>query len=681
MRVHWTRVTTVGSVAPAGREGHTASLSSTRVYTFGGLENGIRVSKLMSFDLERHRWIEHDGEGAVGGTLGDSGSSLVGSKSFAGSAGSKSAVGSLADDSTSSQRAGYVPPPRCYHGSWVVGHRLLYFGGEGATSNPAQSTTGSLLDSAQKDAGFKESQVFSDPATQRRTRRVCFDDVVLFNTINGSWETVKSGLAPLPRKGHSCTLVGSDNDAVVVVFGGEPSGKAAPMNDLHTVSVGSLLSGVAMWEKQRLLGDVPAPRHGHSAVALPGTPPPKSSQKKGSTPAAGDTLTMAAMANLDGETASHQSQVIVFGGTGGGGLLFNDVYAYGLTTKNWEAVLCDGNAPAPRYGHTAQLIPARRKSRHHHHHHHAEGEKSQPYRMGAASPIMVVFGGVTRTGSELTFCRDIHVLDLDTRTWSELRTTHLYPSARYGHAMVLLDNRFEPELDPAEIAYREAKESAGPGGEESEEATSLKLAAAAAAKRRAPYPKHNHVHIGTLLVFGGLNNHYCSSEIWAAEIQMMRRGRETWGDGFDNEMAALGAVVESPERSRRRRAPDVPAAQFEEVNRALMHERKAKIRAEEALIAERKLKQEALAEVRRLKAHIEEAEVTTAQVRKEAQAQIDRVRREGEEERAHLERLRTELDESRHLLSMMDLQGSLRVRAWKEKAEAAEQELIRRGGL
>jgi hypothetical protein len=60
MRVHWTRVTAVGSRAPAGREGHTASLSSGKVYTFGGLENGARVAKLESFDLQRRRWKDEN---------------------------------------------------------------------------------------------------------------------------------------------------------------------------------------------------------------------------------------------------------------------------------------------------------------------------------------------------------------------------------------------------------------------------------------------------------------------------------------------------------------------------------------------------------------------------------------------------------------------------------------------
>ena len=692
MRVHWTRVTTVGSRAPAGREGHTASLADNgRVYTFGGLENGVRVAKLECFDLQRHRWTSetcHSGGASNVSSDGIVGGSKLSMDGFDGGKSDGSGVGE--DGEVISDKN--VPPPRCYHGSWVVGHRLVYFGGEGATSSPApsatmsMSTSSKLLNNDGKDNinGFKSSQVFSDPATQRRTRRVCFDDVVLYNTIDGTWEVVKSGLAPLPRKGHTCTLVGSSNEAQVVVFGGEPSGKGAPMNDIHTVSVGSLLSGVAMWEKPRPAGDVPAPRHGHTAVALVGT----ENRNKSSKISDNNTLTRATMAELNNssDVGSAESQVIVFGGTGGGGLLFNNVFSYGLVSKTWEEVLCEGAAPVPRYGHTAELIPGRKKSGSHHHHNlsqdNAGGKQQEPYRMGGAYPLMVVFGGVTRTGSELTFCRDIQVLDLHTRTWSELRTTHLYPSARYGHAMVLLNDRFEPEVDAAELAYLEEKlnPATGPNKKDETALKELELAAAAAAKKRAPYPKQNYVHVATLLVFGGLNQHYCSSEIWAAEIQMMRRGRETWGDGFDSEMAALGAGADdtgSPSPGRRLRAPDVPASQFEEVNRALMLERKAKIRAEEMLIAERKLKQDALTEVKRLRGCVEAAETTMAEVRREAQAQVERVRREGENERVQLERLRAELDESRHLLSMMDLQGSLRVRAWQEKAQAAEKELAR----
>ena len=293
LRVHWSKVTAVGSLAPAGREGHTASLAGHRVYTFGGLENGVRVSKLLSFDLQRRRWAEHRGGGidphGVPPTAAvsdpDANAAAAAAAAAAAPAAAHRSTVSSATENPEVPLLDQTPPPRCYHAAWVVGHRLLYFGGEGSSSaaptgkaaKARRSNTGAPGvagdGAAVPRAGFKASDVFDSPATQRRTRRVCFDDVVLYNTLDHTWDVVKSGLAPLPRKGHTSTMVGQGNDAQVVVFGGEPSGKGHPMNDVHTVSVGSLLGSVAMWKKQRPRGDVPAPRHGHSAVGLPGSTP------------------------------------------------------------------------------------------------------------------------------------------------------------------------------------------------------------------------------------------------------------------------------------------------------------------------------------------------------------------------------------------------------------------------
>ena len=493
LRVHWETVSTVGSLAPSGREGLTSDVVNGSVYTFGGLENGRRVSNLMSFDLTNHRWLSQKDRQALmaGGDIG-SGVTTVGNRN-------PENPEQIDRGETEPESVPCSPPaPRCYHDSWVVGHRLLCFGGEGSTSNVEKET---------RD-GFKNSEVFDEPATQRRTRRVCFDDVGLYNTIDHTWETVKSGLAPLPRKGHSCTMVGNDADAQVVVFAGEPSGKGMAMNDTHCVSVGSLLEGVAMWEKQRPLGDIPSPRHGHTAVSL-----------------------------VDGSKKADQPYLVVFGGTGGGGLLFNDVYTFGLVTKEWEIVICDGISPPPRYGHTAAMIPKRQR--------HAKGSSGVQYKSGGRDPLMVVFGGVTRNGSELTFCRDMQILNMTTKNWSEIRTTHLYPSPRYGHAMVVLENNFEAELQEEGLATKED-----------------------------PYTSSNTIHVCKLLIFGGLNQRYCSNEIWSAEIQMMKDGRETWGDGFDDEQPPAWATGGDASSSRKKGRSSVSGEEFETVNRELMKERK-----------------------------------------------------------------------------------------------------------
>jgi hypothetical protein len=617
MRVHWEVVETVGSLAPSGREGHSADLiNNSSVYTFGGLENGERVSKLLSFDLKTHRWLAQSDRSSI-------------QMKERGEESSNTIDGEDMPELVTTE----TPLPRCYHDSWVVGHRLLCFGGEGSSSNADKETK----------EGFHNSSVFDDPATHRRTRRVCFDDVSLYDTLSHTWEVVKSGLAPLPRKGHTCTMVGKGTDAQVIVFGGEPSGKGAPMNDTHCVSVKSLLEGVAMWEKQRPLGDTPSPRHGHTAVAMVDIPHHNKHHHNSGKKDDGS-----------GSNDGDQPYLVVFGGTGGGALLFNDVYTFGLVTKEWEMVQCDGVCPSPRYGHTASLVPKR---------HPVNGvyvgtggngtggngtggngtggggEKKQYY-MGNFHPIMIVFGGVTRNGSELSFLRDMQILNMRTKTWSEVRTTHLYPSPRYGHSMVLLEAPFQAQE-----------------------------------KTNDPYTSSNHVHVCKLLIFGGLNSRYCSNEIWSAEIQMMKSGRETWGDGFDDGIiGGMGSSNESPSKKRSTKR-SVSGQEFEEVNRELMKERKLKILAEERLIAERKLKQQALEEINRLKSRVEQIEKDMMRTRREAELKVERVVQSGENDRRQLDVLRGELDEKGRLLGLMDLRGQIRVKQWQKRAADAEEKL------
>ena len=46
-----------------------------------------------------------------------------------------------------------------------------------------------------------------------------------------------------------------------------------------------------------------------------------------------------------------------------------------------------------------------------------------------------MFGGVTRHGADLAFCRDLYTLDTGTMTWSEVKLGYSLPNARYGHTM------------------------------------------------------------------------------------------------------------------------------------------------------------------------------------------------------------------------------------------------------
>ena len=56
-----------------------------------------------------------------------------------------------------------------------------------------------------------------------------------------------------------------------------------------------------------------------------------------------------------------------------------------------------------------------------------------------------MFGGVTRHGADLAFCRDLYTLDTGTMTWSEVKLGYSLPNARYGHTMgVVAPRRGQP---------------------------------------------------------------------------------------------------------------------------------------------------------------------------------------------------------------------------------------------
>ena len=79
--------------------------------------------------------------------------------------------------------------------------------------------------------------------------------------------------------------------------------------------------------------------------------------------------------------------------------------------------------------------------------------------------------------------------------------------------------------------------------------------------------------------------------------------------------------------------------------------------------------------IARLQSQLERVEEDMVRTRKDADAKIERVRASGIEDRKQIDVLREELSESRRLLSLMDLSGQIRVRAWQQRAVEAEERL------
>ena len=122
-----------------------------------------------------------------------------------------------------------------------------------------------------------------------------------------TWELIPTALSPLPRKSHATCVASHCGTAVVILFGGAPSGRKDPSNALYWVESASLeghnnKAKVAMWNRAAAKGAPPAPRYGHSCTRI--------------------TI----------------NKLAVFGGSGSNGELYNDVAI--LDTENfvWSIV-------------------------------------------------------------------------------------------------------------------------------------------------------------------------------------------------------------------------------------------------------------------------------------------------------------------------------------------------------
>ncbi|KAK4799880.1 hypothetical protein SAY86_025245 [Trapa natans] len=99
------------------------------------------------------------------------------------------------------------------------------------------------------------------------------------------------------------------------------------------------------------------------------------------------------------------SRLIVFGGEDGKRRLLNDIHILDLVTLSWESVETMQVPPAPRFDHTSAV----------------HGER-----------YLLVFGGCSHS----VFYNDLHVLDLQTKEWSQPETQGDQITARAGHAGV-----------------------------------------------------------------------------------------------------------------------------------------------------------------------------------------------------------------------------------------------------
>eukprot|EP00943_MAST-04B_sp_MAST-4B-sp1_P003600 g3600.t1 len=578
LRSNWHLSEIAGSFVPGGRESATLNWINNCLYVFGGLEMGSRSQSLLKFDVETHRWYEYP-------TLEN------------------------------------APEPRCSHSSWVIGNKLFIFAGEGKglNSNEEMTAAEKKFFTTEEKYSVKSSDVFKEPKAIRGIRRICFDNIVCFDTIDETWTQIRSGLSPLPRKGHSSVIVGENvTDATLVIFGGAPSGTGRPMNDLHTVGTANLVDGVAMWSKKKPSGPTPSPRYGHACVSVSSSAEVLSG-------------------SITGNAIGSKGCMILFGGTAGTGELFNDVHIYDVEANDWQPLVCQGQIPSPRHGHSAQIIP------------HSTSRNA-----GLEEPLLVTYGGVMRNGTETSFSRDLHILHLKNRHWTLVKTSHLFPSPRYGHTLVLNPN-IKPwyhglPLPPKPDDKHESKE----------------MIAKRDAYQQFQIGTGEAVSFGTMFLFGGLNSMYCSGELWTGWLEMRNPG---------GQFAFTGNMNPSPQRLGK------AAAMIEQLENVVMAEKKQRLKADALLMREKDAKLRIQDECKELRGTIGSLREEKSQMEAYYKEKIEKLMFKYEEEQKRCTKLRTELREAHNLLCLVDLSSNLRLQVWQSRAKDAEKKVSENSSL
>jgi tRNA wybutosine-synthesizing protein 4 len=176
---------------------------------------------------------------------------------------------------------GSPPPPRIFHTSVAFDDLMLVFGGR------------------------------SGPLT-------LYNDIHIFNTSSNTWSHMDvSGNIPTPRFRHTATLVSQPQHSLkqMVVFGG--LGKdSTVLNCCYTLNCET-----REWSEFVLSGDIPPPRHSHSAVYLPDL-----------------------------------NSILVYGGLDKNERALNDCYVICLDSGKCSPVTSDQGSLPLRYGHTCERI-------------------------------------------------------------------------------------------------------------------------------------------------------------------------------------------------------------------------------------------------------------------------------------------------------------------------------------
>ena len=422
----------VGGEPPLPRFGHTATLveskadQTRKLYIFGGHDGRRSQADLHIFDTEAMTWSK----AAVSGRAPVAGSrhttTLVGERLLvlgASSGGTFKEMHVLDIDALAWQPIegdGQAPIARSRHTSTLVGKDLLCFGGVGG-GRPLNDLY--VLQTGGKGLYWTEPPVNGVPPNPRvghasalvgtkmfvfggHDGKTCLNDVHILVTMN--WRVVPAkGGRPNPRVSPTLTHVGNK----LVLLGGAAHNK--PLNDVREMDLET-----AMWTVPTVSGTPPPALVGHSSTLIGSELfvfGGSDGKHDGNELHVFDCEThMWSMPSLEGRaplarvghsgTAVGSTKIYYFGGYGIRIGYVNETHVLDTALLSWSRPYINGAPPAPRVGHTAIVI----------------GTKL--YVIGGAA-----FGRVLG---------DLHVLDTTSMSWIEPPTAGILPGPLYGHTAV-----------------------------------------------------------------------------------------------------------------------------------------------------------------------------------------------------------------------------------------------------
>lgn len=482
---------------------------------------------------------------------------------------------------------GIIPPARAYHASAMLDNLLLVHGGEGCRPNSVPTTVGpdrsksvgmadhgslysndnvSSVEAAILTAGrtvqgvlpgvcpgdsiqgLKLAPAFKLQQVEQDSSGIitCFDDLYACDVNTFTWYSIKTSLAPLPRKGHTLNLVRIADTMACLVFGGYSIENVTVSNTLLVcdtakikdyyeackrieekgMRVEDFIGGAGshgkrpankefdllpvVWRTLNCRGTPPLPRYKHSSTVISG--------------ASGETLLVVIggigkdpsialsdvhILNVDSlswveikankiiQSIGHLSLGV--SGSADKGIGKSNTKGKGKDTESNNAVMLPGDGPmAGVFGHVAFPFTYT----------NSQNDRAN-VDDGDSNTVneVLIFGGSYNTTAAKTSCySQMSAYNVVTHTWRKIPIGHRYPVSRFGHTGVVVRG-WAPSYDTP------------------------------FAKPPQPIVSSNDSKKNSLVIFGGVtaSNKTCC-DTWALDLQWRPPGMEQYDDNMNEQL-------------------------------------------------------------------------------------------------------------------------------------------------